>query len=420
MKKSIPLVIFDGNCQGQHLSAILSASNLAESYAIGQDLGFLPSHLGVGCQYVDESEAHLLIEGARKKGQWIIQATQSTPLSDQTKMSYSGLVDQIIRYPHLQFYAVSPSEIADKFGPKATPKRVFDMDIGIIKACQTRARSSIDFAEFIRTATVSRPLFHTALHPNGEIMGMMLRAFAEQMPGVDRRLISCVEETLRQGEGINSATFHPVSKDILEMLGFDWGEDYEIYRKLHEYRATGNWNALLENEVLFVDKYHHDTWCWLALTQAHAAIGTKLKASLCLLRLLDLSPGQLHSWLCGLSLYTRYNDASGISALMQRANVFFRGQRIFSQVMAFFHLNTGNPIEAEPYARDYYDRTPDRADSLVPLLKTLWLLNKHQEIQHIFDFTLAHATAERIAEIKANIAGSPELEAYIPKQLYGQ
>ncbi|MGQ2918077.1 MULTISPECIES: hypothetical protein [Rhizobium] len=414
MRKSIPLVIFDGNCQGQHLSAILSASNLAESYAIGQDLGFLPSHLGVGCQYVDESDAHLLIERARKEGRWIIQATQSTPLSDQTEMSYSGLVDQIIRYPHLQFYALSPSEIAEKFGPKATPKRVLDMDLGIIKVCQTRACSSIDFEEFIRNVTASRPLFHTALHPNGEVMGMMLRSFAEQIPGVDGRLISCVEATLRQGEGINSATFHPVSKDILDMLGFDWGEDYEVYRRLHEYRATRNWEALLENEALFVDKYHHDTWCWLALTQAHAAIGTKLKASLCLLRLLELSPGQLHSWLCGLSLYTQYNDPSGISALMQRANVFFRGQRIFSQVMAYFHLNTGNAIEAEPYARDYYNRTPDRADSLVPLLKTLWFLGKHQEIQQIFDYVLVNSTSARLVEIRSNLAGSPELECYLP------
>jgi tetratricopeptide (TPR) repeat protein len=328
-------------------------------------------------------------------------------------MSYSGLVNQTIRYPHLQFYAADTQEIAQKFGPRATPRRVLDMDIATIKVCQDRAESPVDFAEFIAGNAAKRPLFHTAVHPNGELMAMMLRSFAMQIPDVDERLVANAETFLRENEGINSSTFHPVSKEILASLGFEWGEDYELYRTLLDQRATGDWLAILQDEKRYIEKFGNDTWCWLALTQAHTAIGTKSEASKCLIRLLDLSPGQLHAWLCGLTLYMKYDDHVGISGLMHRANAFFRGQRIFSQVMAYFHLNTGNAIAAEAYARDYHSRTPDRADALVPLLKILCALDRREEIKQIMNFVLANSPAQRLAELRANFNGSPELQAYL-------
>lgn len=413
LSANLPLIIFDGNCQGQHLASIVTASNFAECYAIGQDLGFLPSHLGIACQYISEETAYQRICDARNKGRWTIQASQSTPRSDHAELSYSNLVDQIIRYPHLQFYALSPTEILHNFGPKATSKRVMEMDIGIMKTCQERAKSSVDFAEFIRENASRRSLFHTSVHPCGELMGMMLKSFAEQIPGVDQRLISCAVALLNESEGINSSTFHPIPSEVLNALGFDWGEDYELYRHLLNQRAASDWHGILNNQKLYIEKFSNDTWCWLALTQAHTAIGTKSEALMSLLRLLDLSPGHLHSWICGQNIYLKYDDLTGVSSLMHRASAFFKGQRIFSQIMAYFHLNNGNAEGAEAYARDYYARTPDRADALVPLLKTLWFLSKNDEIKQIMDFVLNNASDSRLAEIRANFIGSPELEPYL-------
>lgn len=330
-------------------------------------------------------------------------------------MSYSGLVNQTIRYPHLQFYAVSPSEIAEKFGPRATPQRVLDMDIATVKACQDRARSTVDFAEFIRENGSKRSLFHTAVHPNGELMAMMLRSFAMQIPNVDERLLSNAEAFLRESEGINSSTYHPVPKDVLVLLGFEWGEDYDLYRKMLDQRSAGDWHGILQGEKRYIEKFGNDTWCWLALTMAHTVVGSRSEAFTCFLRLIELSPGQLHSWLCGLNLFIKYDDRAGISRLMHRANGFFKGQRIFSQVMAYFHLNIGDAVAAEAYARDYHARTPDRADALVPLLKTLWFLSRREEIEQIMNFVLANTSPPQLAEIRANFSGSPELQAYLPQ-----
>ncbi len=416
MNTNLPLVIFDGNCQGQHLSAILAASNLAESYAIGQDLGFLPSHLGVACRCIDEETAHNLVIEAKQKGRWVVQGTQSTPMSDETTLSYTPFVDQVIRYPHLQFYAASPDEALQRFGPRATPQRMFDMDLGIIETCQKRSGTAIDFAEFIRENAQKRPLFHTALHPNGEITARMVRSFASQIPNADDFAISCAERYLERNEGINSSTYHPVRKDVLEALGFDWGAEYELYRQLLDRRSSGDWGGIIDNQAVYAEKFGNDTWCWLALTQAHTAIGSMSEAKICLSRLLDLNPGHVHSWLHGLNLFLKHNDHDGISALIHRARAFFRGQRIFSQMMAYFCLNTGKAVEAEPFARDYHARTPDRADALVPLLKTLTFLSRHEEIRQIVNFEVSVASPSRMAEIRANFNGSPELEEYLPAE----
>lgn len=410
----LPLIIFDGNCQGQHLSAIISATNIAECYSIGQDLGFLPSHLGYACQYVSEEDAYEMIIDAKRRDRFIIQATQSTPQSDGAEMSYTHLVDKIIRYPHLQFYAVSPREAQEQFGARATPTRMLNMDLDIIGICQRRANARFDFASFIRETSQNRSLFHTALHPNGEVMAHMLRSFSEQIPDADISKIECAAKFLEKNEGINSSTLHPVGKDILVELGFDWGEGYEVYREMMELRVAGEWQAIVDAEERYLEKFASDSWCWLSLTQAYTALGDWDRAQRCLWRLLELSPGNLHFWLCGLNIFLASGDSDGVQALAHRANAFFRGQRIFSQVMAYFHLNSGRADKAVAYARDYHQRTPDRADALVPLLQSLKFLQREEDVKQIIEFEVAHANPSRLAEIRANLSALPEFMQYMP------
>jgi hypothetical protein len=99
---------------------------------------------------------------------------------------------------------------------------------------------------------------------------------------------------------------------------------------------------------------------------------------------------------------------------MHEAACFFRGQRTFSQVMAFFMLNQGKAELAEPYARDYHARTPDKADALLPLLLTLHRLGRRTDIREIVAFEAANANAGRLGEIRAMLEGIADLREYMP------
>lgn len=414
MHNSLPLVIFDGNCQGQHLASILTAAEIADCYAIGQDLGFVPSHLGEACRYLDEPTAIEKIRNAKDQGRIAIQGSQSTPTSDQLDLSYSGMVDMVIRYPHMQFYSVSPDESRARFGPRATPRRVFEMDMSVIEICQKRSGTSVDFSGWIRKNAPSTSLFHTALHPGGELTGMAVRSFASQIPGCDVFAIDQVESFFRSREGINSTSYHPIATSVLQDLGFDWGDDYQLYTRMMAQRAQGSWSELIAAEALYREKFRHDTWCWLSLTQAYTAVESRSNAETCLEQLLTLSPGNLHSWLIGFELYQRFDDTRGIYGLMHRAACFFKGQRTYFQVMAFFMLNMGNAELAAPYAREYHARTPDKADALVPLMLTLMHLGRPDDIREIMSYEVANASDARMSEIRAVLESIPDLNVYLP------
>ncbi|NRQ14611.1 hypothetical protein BHMPCIPO_01851 [Ensifer sesbaniae] len=345
-----------------------------------------------------------------------MQGTQSTPMSDQLMMSYSALVDQVIRYPHLQFYAASPSEALSRFGPKATPLRMLSMDLSIIEMCQKRSGTKVDFAGYIRSNAPQRSLFHTALHPNGEITAMMVRSFVQQLPGDYDYLLGYIEWYLRQSEGINCLTYHPVSQSLLNELGFDWGESYDAYRSMLEARRSGDWGALIDREAFYVSKFPNDTFTWMSLMQAHAAIGTLENGKRCLSSLLDLSPGYLYAWTDGLGLLHKHNDQTGVLELIQRAKDFFIDQRMLSQVMAYFCLSSGRYEEAEAHGRNYHSRTPDRADALVPWLKALLALGRTDEVKRVVDYEVSIAGVARMADIRANFSGWPDLKAYLPAE----
>jgi len=413
VNKEVPLVIFDGNCQGQHLSAILTSSGMADCYAIGQDLGFLPSHLGQPCRYLDEHAALDLIRKMKAEGRTVIQGSQSTPTSDYLKLSYTDLVDRVIRYPHLQFYSVSPQDAQSRFGPRATPQRVFDMDLSVIEICQKRSNANVDFAGWIRENAKSRPLFHTALHPAGELTAMSVRSFASQLPDVEESAIRQAEAYFQLGEGINSSSYHPIAQDVLDDLKFDWGADYQLYTHMMVQRAHAEWSDIVAAEKIYRDKFGNDTWCWLSLAQAYRALGNYADAEYCFLRLLSLSPGNLHTWLIGFDIYKEFGSTDDIDALIHKASCFFRGQRIFSQIMAFFMLNLGDAEKAAPYAWDYHARTPDRGDALVPIMLTLKHLGRIVDIEQIVEYELANASEGRLAEVKAVLNGVPDLMPFL-------
>jgi tetratricopeptide (TPR) repeat protein len=200
-------------------------------------------------------------------------------------------------------------------------------------------------------------------------------------------------------------------------LGFDWGEDYQLYTQMMTQRAQGAWSDLVAGEVLYREKFRNDTWCWLSLTQAYTALDSHSDAETCLEQLLDLSPGNLHSWLIGFEVYQRFGDIRSIYGLMHKAACFFKGQRTFAQVMAFFMLNLGNAELAAPYARDYHARTPDKADGLVPLMLTLMHLGRPDDIREIMDYELANAGDARLNEIRAVLETIPDLNVYLPAPL---
>lgn len=407
---SRPIVFLDGNCQGQFLAAVLNATGTAEAYFVGGDLGFVPSYNRQPCHYIDEAQAVTLITKARDSGRTIVQGTQASPLSDGRDTSYTTLVSRVVRYPHLQCFAQAPEEFEKRYQRRRSPSKILALDLGTIGVCQKRAASKLDFAAFIEEHGRSRPLFHTPLHPGGELGAMLYADFARQLCPDDEALIAHVQGRLASREGINFTTDHPVPASVLDDLGFDWGSQYTLYTEALYQAREGRWTELLNDHGRLLSKFPHETQILAALARAAIQSG-ECGLAYCLIdELLDLSPGHIHYWLMAFSFYRSQGDERSVIATVDRAKAFFGTQRQFSHLLAWVLIERLMFVEAEHYARDYQARTPDRYDGLIPLMRVLISTDRPHEARSLGELAAATCDPGRVWELKANLANIPEID----------
>jgi hypothetical protein len=369
LQNDLPLIIFDGNCQSQHLSAIFSASGVAETLCLGGDLGFVPSFNGVRANYASEGEILTRIKQVRAEGRSVLQASQSTQMAPNSVRSYTEHTDRVIRFPHLQFYAMSPQRFKETFRSSLAPIRANELDLRTIEICEKRAEVEPIFSEFIREHHKHKPLFHTVLHPGGELTARLVEILAKQISENAVAKTQPSQKQLSATEGMNFITDHPVSDDVLETLGFDWGASYQLYKRALEASSQGNFQFLLDNRLELQNKFPNDFQIIFALATATTMTNKIVEAENLIKICLKKEPGFIYSWNLAFDFATIYHKIDLLEEFIAQAKQFFGDQRQGSHVLSLLYLKLKKYEQAEIYARDYHARTPDRTDSLYPILR---------------------------------------------------
>lgn len=376
MVKDKLVLLFDGNCQAHHLAAVFRATGLAEAYAIGRDRGFIPSFRGILCRYIDENDAHAFVENAKSAGKRVIQVAQSTQMASEKMRSFSGLLDGVVRFPHLQCMIMNPGTAGIKVGSTDQIKRLYDLDLKTIERCQIRAGSKTDYAGLVREKQVDAPLFHSALHGGALLTSLLVKEVASQI-GVDQRwtMRRAIAEIGRT-EGINFITNHPMEDSVLSTLGFQW-QDYDAYRRMILTDRTGDHAFVIDNERMLRRRFGHETLYWQAIMRARVAAGN-FRGALKVSRVLErLAPGSVMTWFNRIDCERRAGaDERRIGEVLHHAARSFGDNRQLIHLKSLVSLRLGRASAALSDAQHYFDLSDDLVDAIKPLLRSLMALGE--------------------------------------------
>lgn len=378
-----PLLIFDGNCQAHHLAAIFEGSGLCEAYCVGEDFGFVPSYRGAATAYCTSDEALAYVQQAKAAGRSVYQISQSTQMQAEADTNYKSLVNSVIKFPYLQYYCIAPEQFQNVYKRLPPPQRVLDFDLGLMKLCQDKSESKTDYVAFVRDKGRKSYLFNTESHPRGMLMSLLFRDVASDIDGLDSQDIADVAINLEQEEGINHTTVHPVAQNILDELGFNWGEDYRILKSVLISAAVCDWNTVIDVCEATSNTFT-DTQMLMALGRAYIATGRLKEKGHIYKCLTDISPGFMHSWFLRNQYWQLIGDARELRECRSEMRSVLKNSRYYAQARAWMEIQSGNPEQGLAFARDYLDNTPDRADGIVAYAKILALLNRGDEAREIF------------------------------------
>jgi hypothetical protein len=405
----MPVMIFDGNCQAHHLAAIFAGAGLAETYCTGEDYGFTPSYRGRASTFVTVGYANAIADFAKANGRTCYQVSQSTQQRDYTEQPYSKTVDAIIRFPFLQQYSIVPQKFYDLYKRVVDVKKIVDYDISLLKLCQNRAGASVDFARLVQEHGTEAPLFNTESHPRGLLTSHLFRHVAAQVEGVLASDVALIADRLSTDECINHTTVHPISHDLLEKLGYQWGEPYEQFRRLLELGAAGNVTALANMLALPEIPFHTDTQALLAYGRAAIALRLEAMRDVIFRPMTTYSPGFMHSWLQRYTYAQMMGDRNDCGETVLEANSFFQKARNLSNTRAWISLMAGDRADARDFALDYLNRTPDRADGFVAYAKVLAAQGEIKEARDFVFLVIRSNPKSELPYIIAQLPSLPEL-----------
>lgn len=214
-------------------------------------------------------------------------------------------------------------------------------------------------------------------------MSLLFRNVATGIKELDLQDVDNVATHLKIDEGINHVTVHPTSGDILQELGFDWGPDYAVLRDTLVAAASADWQRVI---VLCEGTSNTlgDSQLLMALGRAYIATGQMERKGAIYKRLTDLSPGFMHSWLLRAQYWGTVGDAAELAECRLQLRQALRHSRYYSQTRAWMDIQAGNLEQGLGFAYDYLQRTPDRADGIVPYAKILTLLGRVNEARETF------------------------------------
>ena len=381
--RKTPLLIFDGNCQAHHLAAIFDGAGLAEAYCTGEDYGFVPSYMGTSTVYCTLEEALSYVSLAKSAGRTVIQVSQSTQMQAEASTEYTPLVDKIVKFPYLQYYCISPDEFRKVYGRTPASQRMLDFDLSLMGLCQDKAQSRFDFVSFVRDVGRQKLLFNTHSHPRGPLMSRLFLEVAQKADVFDDREVDALRQELEGTEGINHVTIHPISSEIIESLGFDWGEQYSLLTACLTAAFENDWAEVVR--LCEASPYTiNDSQLLLALGRAYLHLGDLEGHGWVYKRLTDLSPGFMHAWFLRLDFWRRLGNDIEMRECRLEMRRALGNSRYYSQTRAWMDIQDGQLESALQYAYDYLQRSPDMADGIVVYAKALALMGRSDEARDAF------------------------------------
>ncbi|KQW62852.1 MULTISPECIES: hypothetical protein [unclassified Ensifer] len=396
MSKDDLIILFDGNCQSHHLSAVFDATGVADCYTIGRDRGFIPSFRGVLTKYVEDDHAHAFVEQAKKSGKSVVQASQSSPMAAEKLHSFSSQLDGIVRFPHLQCLAYKPEDTGIKVDGPEQLKRLYDLDLKIIERCQVRAGSQVDFAGLVRERQVHAPMFHMTLHAGALITALLVKDLARQLGDSATETVSEAAGEIERTEGINFVTHHPLDDRVLSTLGFQW-EGYDDYRKLILSMKSNEFEFVLNNEDKLKQRFGHETIFWQAMMRARTISGDFVGAFEASDVLQRRCPGSVMTWFDRVDCERKAGaTVERIDEILETAEAVFNGSRQFLHLRALVKLRLGRADDSLQDAEAYFRSADELFDSIKPMLRTLLALGRVEEAkQALSDRAAAIQMTER-------------------------
>lgn len=395
-----PFVVFDGNCQAHHLAAIIEAGGIAETWVNGRDFGTIPSFRGRLARYADENACAQMVAHARSQGRVCVQATQSTPWSDQTPTAYTGLVHQVVRFPYLHCNAYLRA--SGEGCAAGLLKRVYEADLDVIRLCQGYACSGFDFAGFIEAEQVRHPLFHMHVHPGPALTSELVRDLGRRTEAFPDDAIEAMARECAAGEGINVFTQHPIAASAREVLGFGWPHDYAVYADMIATARRGDWPRFLAQASVWEARFANETQYWSGLFDAAVGLRQDALAAASFERLIALSPGFPQFWTTAYAYFE-----GGKPALRERVLSVYMAQRQSNNILSSMDSMEGHHDQAIAHAHRFLEQAQDLNDGFVPLMLALVAAGRADEARAgTYAFAMAQG-AERRRDIEAVIRAYP-------------
>jgi tetratricopeptide (TPR) repeat protein len=380
-----PLLIFDGNCQAQHLGAMIRGAGVADTIFIGGDFGFLPSYRQRGCRIVTKDQANDVLAAAKSSGATLIQVSQLSPFARQIKaLPEIELADKRVFFPEVRLWAISPRRFAEKFKSKIEVERIFELDLQSARTSQEKATFSVDIAAFVEQESKRRPLFHTINHPAGAIFARLLEGLAVTLKDeIDTKDLLAIARDIEDQEGLNFETNHPVSAHVREKLHWEWGPEYDLYAQMLTATREKNWTSLERDRNIYEQSFSEDTQFW----RSYALLGRALKSEPIALpafeRLLELCPGVPGGWLLYAEFLEKLGRGEDILTMLARAEEFFEGSNRYHGLAAKIQMRLRDFAKAETHAREFWHRSSDTIQAAFPLLQILIRRKEFVELDSI-------------------------------------
>lgn len=379
-----PLLIFDGNCQAQHLSAMILSTGIADTIHVGGDWGFIPAHRGFISRMVTQEQEPQVLQAAKARGQRLIQVTQATPRSRVFARGEIDIVDTRVTFPEVRFWATSQRRFEEKFKTHTDLERILELDLSSMRRSQEKSGFPIDVGGFIQREVVNRPLFHTVNHPCGAVFSRLLEGLAVLLGDeLDASALLALAKEVEFREGLNFETDHPVPAAVRDRLGLKWGPNYEIYATMILARRKKEWADLERDRDKYAELFSNDTQYWRAYAFLGAAQKDASIAVPAFERMLELCPGVAGPWQHYIQFLHGTGQAADISALLARAEKFFGDSSILYNIATRAYLTLRRFAEAEHQARKYWSRSQENMNAVIPLIQSLILQQRIDEASSI-------------------------------------
>lgn len=376
IEKDKPVVFFNGNCQAQYLAAVFAHSGLVESYAIGNDRGFLPSFGGKVARYLSEGEALAIAADARSEGRQVIAATQVVE-KGPVDGRFEG-ADREIKFPHLQLNSINPTEHGAR--GKDDIHRLFRSDVITMQRSQDAAGATrFAYATLIHEQFRREPLFHTVLHPGALLSALLAEDVAIKVGLSFYEKLRPIIADIKATEGMNFVSDHPLSRESIQVLGCEW-RWYEVYRHTVAASRSDDPEFVLGNKKALNEFFGHETVYWQALMRSHLAVGQFDEARHASRELEYRAPGYVRTWFNRIDLERKASaNDDVIEVILNDAASALRHSRQSLHLRAIVAMRVMKPEAGLEAARRYHEASPDIPFSVRPLVRILARLERRKE-----------------------------------------